>query len=395
MPLLRHCENLLTNLKPYRKLSISDNKKEEGMKKLILVTLVLLSVIGLVLGGCSTATPAPKTSAPTSAAPPAAPPTSQAAAEKPIELTFADYQPANNGATVVAVEWLKKVETASNGRLKFKTFVGGTLMAADQSFVELKKGTADISVVPSQLISSSFPLNVLSQKLMYGCKSLENDFKIYDQLQKQIPEFAAEWSSVKPLFSHDPGEQHLQSIKPVRSLADMKGLKVRTAGPWLKDAFTTLGASVITVPPTEIYISLQKAIIDADVHPMEFLMSYKTGEVEKYTTLLNIFDAPASRYCMNLDSYNKLPKDLQKLIDDMMPQAQKDMVVMLNKINSEGLDWCLKLGPHEVITLPPADLAKFYELAEAEAVKAAKDADAKGMPGTKMFDLARQLIKNQ
>jgi TRAP-type C4-dicarboxylate transport system substrate-binding protein len=111
--------------------------------------------------------------------------------------------------------------------------------------------------------------------------------------------------------------------------------------------------------------------------------------------LLNIFDAPASRYCMNLDSYNKLPPELQKLINDMMPQAQSDMVAMLNKINAEGLDWCLKLGPHEVITLPPADLAKFYELAEAEAVKAAKDADAKGLPGTKMFDLARQLIKNQ
>ena len=382
---------------PNLKLRVLDNKEDEIMKKLFLVTLVMLSVIGMVLAGCSSSTPAPQTSAPTSAAPStsAAPPPTQTAAQKPFELTFADYQPANNGATVVAVEWLKKVEAASNGRLKFKTFVGGTLMAADQSFVELKKGTADISVVPSQLISSSFPLNVLSQKLMYGCKSLENDFKIYDQLQKQIPEFAAEWSSVKPLFSHDPGEQHLQSIKPVRSLADMKGLKVRTAGPWLKDAFTTLGASVITVPPTEIYISLQKAIIDADVHPMEFLMSYKTGEVEKYTTLLNIFDAPASRYCMNLDSYNKLPPDLQKLINDMMPQAQTDMVAMLNKINAEGLDWCLKLGPHEVITLPPADLAKFYELAEAEAVKAAKDADAKGLPGTKMFDLARQLIKNQ
>lgn len=355
------------------------------MKKQFLVTLAILLVTVMVLAGCSSGTPASTTSAATT--------TTQAAA--PIELIFADYQPSNSGNTVVAVQWLKKVEAASNGRLKFKIFTDGALMAGDQSFVELKKGTADISVVPSQLMSSSFPLNVLSQKLMYGCKSLENDFKIYEELKKQVPEFAAEWSSVKVLFSHDPGEQHLQSIKPVRSLADMKGLKVRTAGPWLKDAFTTLGASVITVPPTEIYISLQKAIIDADVHPMEFLMSYKTGEVEKYTTLLNIFDAPASIYCMNLDSYNKLPADMQKLINDMMPEAQADMIAMLNKINSEGLAWCLKLGPHEVITLPAEDLARFYELAEAEAIKAAKDYDAKGLPGTKMFDLARQLIKNQ
>jgi TRAP-type C4-dicarboxylate transport system substrate-binding protein len=355
------------------------------MKKQFLVTLAILLVAVMVLAGCSSNTPAPTTATSSS--------TTQAPA--PIELKFADYQPATNGATVVAVEWLKKVEAASNGRLKFKFFTDGALMAADQSFVELKKGTADISVVPSQLISSSFPLNVLSQKLMYGCKSLENDFKIYEELKKQIPEFAAEWSSVKTLFSHDPGEQHLHSIKPVRSLADMKGLKVRTAGPWLKDAFTTLGASVITVPPTEIYISLQKAIIDADVHPMEFLMSYKTGEVEKYTTVLNIFDAPASVYCMNLDSYNKLPADLQKLINDMMPQAQTDMVAMLNKINSEGLAWCLKLGPHEVINMPAEDLTRFYQLAEEEAIKNAKAADAKGLPGTKMFDLARQLIKNQ
>jgi TRAP-type transport system periplasmic protein len=360
--------------------------EEDMMKKQFLALPVVLLVLSLILAGCSST---PTTSTTVSA------PTTTTSAAAPITLTFASDQPETHILEVTMANWMKSIDAATNGRLKFKTFFSGSLIPADQSWAELKKGTADLARVSGQLIPASFPMTQGAQKMFYGCKSLENNYRIYHQLQVDIPEFAKEWSGAKILVDHDPGEQQLQSNKPVRSLADLKGYKVRTAGPWLKDTFTTLGASVITVPPTEIYVSLQKSIIDGDVHPMEFLKSFKTAELEKYTTTLKIYDCAASRYCMNWDSYNKLPADLQKVIDNSLPKLEKDIMAAINSANNGGLDFALSLGPHEVIDLPAADLAQFYSLAELEAQKAAKDLDAKGLPGSKLFELARQYIKAQ
>ncbi len=380
------------------------------MKRQFLMILAIMLVIGLVLVGCSTTSPtssAPKTSAPTSTAPttsaPAqttsAPTTSAPATTgaptQQITLSYATDQPQTHILEVTMANWAQKIEAATNGRVKFKLFFGGTLIPAPTSWAELKKGTADIARVSGQLLPSDFPMTNAAMKMFYGTKSLENDYRIYHQLQLDIPEFAKEWSGAKVLVDHDPGEQQLQSNKPVRTLADLKGYKVRTPGGWLKDTFTSLGASVVSIPPTDIYTSLQKSIIDGDVHPMEFLKSFKTAELEKYTTVLKIYDVAGARYCMNWDSYNKLPKDIQKVIDDSLPQLEKDMIAAINQANDDGLKYALSLGPHEVINLPQADLDKFYSLAEQEAKQAAADLNTKGLPGTKLFDLARQYIKNQ
>jgi len=313
------------------------------------------------------------------------------AAQKPLVLVFSSYMSSTHPMVACAVDWTKKIEKATNGRVKFKYFYGGTLIGARQQLVELKKGTADIAEVSAHLQPATFPMQIGSQRFFYGAKNIASCYRIYRQLNKDIPELAKEWADVKTLVYRGVGEMHLHSTKAVRTLNDLKGLQVRTAGPWLKQTFKALGAAGVSMPAPELYISLQKGIVDADVHPMEFLKSWKTAEVQPYTTSLGLFDGVGSRLCMNWDSFKRLPPEIQKIIDDSLPQFERDYLANLDRINEEGYKYALGLG-HKFLQLPPKDLKAFYEVVTQEAKDTAAKLDAKGLPGTKMFERARELV---
>jgi TRAP-type C4-dicarboxylate transport system substrate-binding protein len=315
----------------------------------------------------------------------------EAAPKKPIELVFSSYMPATLSVVLCAVDWTKKIEKATNGRVKFKYYYGGTLIGPRQQLVELKKGNADITEVSAHLQPATFQMQVGQQRFFYGVKDMASAYRIYRQLNKDIPELAKEWADVKTLVYRGVGEQHLHSTKAVHSLKDIKGLQVRTAGPWLKQTFKTLGAAGVSMPATELYISLQKGIVDADVHPMEFLKTFKTAEIQPYTTSLGLFDGVGSRLCMNWDSFNRLPPDIQKIIDDSLPQFERDYIVNMNRINKEGYEYAVGLD-HKFLQLSQKDLKAFYAVVTEEAKGMAAKLDAKGLPGTKMFERARELV---
>ena len=96
----------------------------------------------------------------------------------------------------------------------------------------------------------------------------------------------------------------------------------------------------------------------------------------------------------NWDSWNSLPADIQKIIDDKLPQLQSDYVADAKAAEDVAYQWCLSQG-NEVIRLPEADLERFFELASEDALASAAALDDKGLPGTKMFERARKLISEK
>jgi TRAP-type C4-dicarboxylate transport system substrate-binding protein len=272
---------------------------------------------------------------------------------------------------------------------------GEALISADQAYTELKGGTADITDIQSMIMPAQFPINQFTRKLFYGSKDMIKVMNNYVQLEKEFPDYAKEWGAFKTLTIQATGLMDIHSINPVRKLDDFKGLKVRIIGDWLKSALTASGATPMAIPATDLYISLQKGIVDSYLHSATTLKSYKTAEITKYSTTMGLCDGCAVRTCMNWASFNNLPADIQKLINDSLPQLMIDFADAGNKSPKGGYDYALSLGPHEIMALPQADLDKFYALAEQEARDAAKVLDSKGMPATQMLERTRQLIAAQ
>ncbi|MFC1901624.1 TRAP transporter substrate-binding protein DctP [Chloroflexota bacterium] len=352
------------------------------MKKILITPLLVVLVAGFVFGGCAEPAPAPAPAPAPTPAPPA----------KPIELVFSTYNSEAMYRTQSMLQWEEKIEKATNGRVYFTNYFGGALIGALDALPELLQGTADIAEITSHREKGGFPIQLATANWFFGAKDLDTAVSVYFQAQEKFPEAAAEWSKVKRLMSHGTGPHHLHSLKPVRKLDDLKGMQVRIPGKTLLETFQKLGASPVSMPTADLYMSLEKGIIDCHIQPLEALMTFALAEVEPYTTMLGFYGTRAGAHCLNLDSFNRLPPDIQKIIEDSLPELQQDINDRTVAIDVEGSDFANKLG-HEWIELSPEDLARFGEIAAVEARESATALDDQGLPGTEIFNFIRQSIE--
>jgi len=113
-------------------------------------------------------------------------------------------------------------------------------------------------------------------------------------------------------------EIFLSSTKPVNSVADLKGLKIRTAG---DDGvcFSEMGAAVVFTPAPEIYENMQRGVIDAyQCSSPAVDWSISLQEVAKYIYLSGVRQpCEHNAYQINSDAWAELPDDLKVLVKDM------------------------------------------------------------------------------
>ena len=140
-----------------------------------------------------------------------------------------------------------------------------------------------------------------------ACGNVVNDF-----YQKFNPE---EIKDVKLFYLHAHGPGLLHSKKAVKTMEDVKGLKIRCTG-FSAKAATALGGVPVAMGQGGAYEALQKGVVDATLAPMEVLKGWNQAEVIKYTTECSSVGYTTAMYViMNLDKWNSLPKDVQKVFE--------------------------------------------------------------------------------
>ncbi|MCK4728762.1 MAG: TRAP transporter substrate-binding protein DctP, partial [Desulfobacterales bacterium] len=158
-------------------------------------------------------------------------------------------------------------------------------------------------------------------------------------------------------------EEPIHSKFPINSIADMKGKKARFVGA-AGLLLNKLGARVTPMATAEVYSALEKGVIDF-VDRGGLPANYDVGlyEVAKYIILPG-FHQPvtATYYAANLKAWNKLPKDIQAILECAAREAAADLF-QLNKTRSiEALDKFKKKGV-QVIYLPKDDVMQARKVA--------------------------------
>ena len=288
--------------------------------------------------------------------------------------------------------WAKKIEKDSNGRIKMEHFWNGSLVSMRDSHTEVIHGVADVTEFTGNYVREGFQIEKAMSLLFYGVPlNSEKAYRIYAKLCDKYPEILKEFAATKVLaFFSPPTTDLLTRNKPVRSQADFKGLTLKTSGAQAK-FITALGGEGAAVPLGETYMSLQKGTIDGALTSYEALKSFRLAEVTKYFTILNMSIWPSGHVEMNLDKWNSLPKDIQKIFDDNTPYYNKVMAEQLEKARLAGKEAGKKAGI-EFIELPKAELDKVYKIAEEIVFEEAKRIDAMGLPGTQIARDARKFI---
>ncbi len=293
--------------------------------------------------------------------------------------------------------WCDKINKESNDRLKCQIYpamqLGGT---PPQLFDQVKDGVVDIVwTVPTYSAgrfskSEVFELPFMAHNAKAGSQAL------WQYVQKNALD---EFKGTKLIFMHvHDGSMFHFTKQPVKSLDDLKGMKIRAATRINARMLQALGATPVQMPLPQVPEALSKGVIDGAMVPWEGVPAIKLQEIAKYH-LETPPGAPKFSntifvMAMNPAKYDSLPPDLKKVID-----ANSGLAVSA-WAGEKGWDAVVeahrKLAKdrgNTFITLTDAELKRWMKATENVDDEWVKDVTAKGADGKRLLDEARALIK--
>lgn len=243
--------------------------------------------------------------------------------EKVYEWKFVLDWPENDITVQKIVPKFKKwLENESNGRLKIKSYAAGQLVPAVQSFDNLRAGTFQLLATCGAYHGGKVPVANASFLLPMGPRGADDYWRLYFEYGiKNLLSDAYTEHGVKFLTITPWSGLNIISKKPLRTLEDFKGVKIRTAG--LQAAlWKNVGASPVFIPSGEIYLSLQQGVVEGATWSNPGIDGLKLGEVTKY--MITGYPMPPGSstsagsgvLLANAKAFAKLPSDLQEIIQN-------------------------------------------------------------------------------
>jgi TRAP-type C4-dicarboxylate transport system substrate-binding protein len=290
-----------------------------------------------------------------------------------IELKFCNYFPVPAQQSKICEEFIKDLEARSGGQLKIRFFPAGTLLTAPKMYDGVMEGIADIGFSNIGYTFGRFRMTeVLDLPLGFPnawvANHVANDF-----MREFKPK---EWDKIRMLSMHtSPVNVVLSATKPVNKMEDLKGMTLRGLG-FIAEVVSALGGTPRPIPTPEAYEAIQKRVIDGLMIPMETMRAFRYAEVAKYVTECWPIGQVYTFYLvMNKDTWNKLPPNIQKIINEY-PFEEK-LATMWNEVDIDGKKYGMEKGL-QFIELPPEEIAKWKKAVEPVIDKYVKSMVAAG-----------------
>ena len=252
-------------------------------------------------------------------------------------LKASDTHPAGY-PTVVAVEMMgKKLDAATNGRIKIQMFPGAVLGQEKEVVEQTQLGAIQIARISLGVIGPVVPeVNVFNMPFVF--RDIPHMRKVIDGAvgEELLAKVSASPAKLIALGWMDGGSRSLYTKKPVRSPADLKGQKIRMMGnPLFVDTMNAMGGNGISMGYGEVFSALQTGVIDgAENNPPSMFTSnhYSTGA--KYYTQTNHLIIPEI-LVMSKVAFEKLSAADQALVKKLGREAQMDQRVLWDKSVAE------------------------------------------------------------
>jgi TRAP-type C4-dicarboxylate transport system substrate-binding protein len=308
---------------------------------------------------------------------------------KTYSFNYSLFFPSTHSQCKTAEAWAKEVEARTQGRIKIAIHAGGSLLEPPKTYDGVVQGVADIGMSCFAYTRGRFPL-LEGLDLPLGYPDGKTATAIANAvITKYAPK---EVEDVHVLYVHAHGPGVIATRKPVTTLADMKGLKVRATGLSGK-IVEKLGGSAVGMPQNETYEALRKGVVDATLCPVETLKGWRQGEViESITPLANIGYTTAMFVVMNKAKWDALPADLQQSLTDVSREWAAKHGEAWDQADIEGLAFIRELGK-KVQNLPQADAERAREAVKPILDEYVKTTEAAGLPGAQVLDDIRQQMK--
>jgi len=305
--------------------------------------------------------------------------------------------PPSNPFKTFLKPWAERVMKASKGRIKVELYpvmqLGGK---APQLAQQAKDGVVDLVFTLPGFTPGRFPKLEVFELPFVHTNSVVTTMAIQDYQKKHLGDEFKDYKVIL-LNCHAGSLFMTKKGKPILKMADLKGMKLRTAtrvGGWHLEA---MGAIPVGAPLPQIPQMLSKGVIDGAMLPYEISPAVKMQDLTaNFSELAG--DQPrvstaTFAFLMNKKSYAKLPADLKKVIDDhsgsnIAKWAGENWV----KIETPGKKVMQSKKKNKFHTIPAAEVAKMKAAAKPAIARWLKEVKAKGIDGATLLADARALL---
>ena len=297
-----------------------------------------------------------------------------------IVLKYANFPPAATFPCVQMDHWKAEVEKRTGGKVKVQTFPGGTLLGAKNIFDGVIAGTADVGNFAMSYQPGRFPISeTVDLPLAFPNAKVASQVLV-DLIKKYQPK---EFENVKliTLFTCPPS--NLMTSKPVKSLADLKGMELRVSGTGA-DVIKNLGAVPVAMPQSDTPEAIQKGVVKGMVSSVEILKDMNFAAYCPFTTIENLHVVTFA-VVMNKDKWNSLPEDVKKVIDDLLVEQAVWTGEYVDGHAKEALAWAKEKSGHQVFELPAADKAEIPKLVQPIIDAHIAKLNKAGLPGDQIL----------
>ena len=307
-------------------------------------------------------------------------PATSAAADEVIKWRIQGHTPPvgahfQHGLQAVA----DKVKQRSNGRFVIETFGVGSFVPAKEIFNAVRRGMLEGGFTSSGFIQNQVPLAAVSNGLPFGLLDtweaayFTQSSGIEQMMQEALLKFGTYY------YSDSVNSWELVSKKPIKSIDDFKGIKVRSTG-LMEKYFASIGAAPTFVPPAELYTALATGVVDAahfgDAYGAK---NMKLFEVCKYNLTTPLVFGASTIWVINQKAFDSLPKDLQDILHNTLTenfwlhtfQNKLALIQTRREIQQEDKVTITDLPPAEFDKMQRAALKLWDEVA-AESPECAK-----------------------
>jgi len=319
-----------------------------------------------------------------------------AAQAQEVVLKVAHFLPPVSPAhTQFITPWCDKIAAESQGRMKCQIYpamqLGGT---PPQLLNQARDGVADIVWTLPGYTPGRFPVSEVFELPFFTTAHEPSSRALWDFVQKNA---MREFAGLKPIATwvNGPNQLHFRD-KQVKTLDDIKGMKVRAPSRLGNKLLASLGATPVGMPVPQMAESLAKGVIEGALIPWEVVPATKTHELTRFhaeaggqyamTTATMIF-------VMNRKKYDSLPADLKKVIDNNSGREVSAWVsARFRGADAAGREAAVAHG-NTVYQLPADEMAKWQAATQPVTDEWIKEISAKGVDGRALHDDAAALVK--
>ena len=311
----------------------------------------------------------------------------QAQAQAPVTLRIHSFSaPQALDQTLHLNPWAEKVGRDSGGRIKVEVYPNMQLGGKPSDLVQqLEDGVVDMIWTVAGFTPGRFP----------GLEGVELPFintGISATNSPFVMEFADKWlkdgefKGIRIISIHTTDAAIVHTVnKPIRTLEDWKGLKIRVAGRFIGETVKAYGGTPVGIPLPGIYEALSRGQVDGMLINWAITQPYRFYEVTKHHTNTPIFQGTLLTL-MSQKAYDKLPPDLKKVID---ANAGIEYAKAIGKIwdtqTQPAIDATRKAG-NNVFELAPAEKARWQAAAKPAYDAWIAEMNKQGRPGQRMYD---------